>query len=91
MKSNKEKDYPTFLHIIPTVEIVDIQVRKIQLFFVFIFYKCPDSSSLLIVLPEIIVSQVLGDVEISYIGFGDESKEKSFYISETLTSLKDYT
>ena len=46
---------------------------------------------MLIVWPEIICSQVLGDVEISYIGFGDESKENSFYISETLTSFKDYT
>ena len=45
----------------------------------------------MIVWPEIIGSQVLGDVEISYIGFGDESKENSFYISETLTSFKDYT
>ena len=27
VKSNKEKAYPTFLHIIPTVEIVDIQVK----------------------------------------------------------------
>ena len=44
----------------------------------------------MIVWPEIIGSQVLGDVEISYIGFGDESKENSFYISETLTSFKDY-
>jgi len=42
VKSNKEKDYPTFLHIIQPVEILDIQV--------------------------------LGDVEISYIGFGDDSK-----------------
>ena len=27
LKSNKEKDYPTFLHIIQPVEILDIQVR----------------------------------------------------------------
>ena len=27
VKSNKEKDYPTFLHIIQPVEILDIQVR----------------------------------------------------------------
>ena len=27
IKSNKEKDYPTFLHIIQPVEILDIQVR----------------------------------------------------------------
>ena len=42
MKVNKEKDYPTFMHVIQPSEIESINV--------------------------------LGDVEISYIGFGDESK-----------------
>ena len=31
VKSNKEKDYPTFLHIIQPAEIVDIQVRRAKL------------------------------------------------------------
>ena len=40
-RANKEKDYPTFFHVIQPAEIVDIRL--------------------------------LGDVEISYIGFGGES------------------
>ena len=42
LKVNKEKDYPTFMHVIQPSEIETINV--------------------------------LGDIEISYIGFGDESK-----------------
>ena len=43
LRANKEKDYPTFFHVIQPSEIVDIIVQ--------------------------------GDIEFSFIGFGDNSKK----------------
>ena len=42
VKSNKEKAYPTFLHIIPTVEIVDIQVKLKSIIVLTRFIFFPD-------------------------------------------------